>query len=383
MNNLERKELTTKGLKDKYSAEADYTFECGGRFEIIGNHTDHNHGLCLAATCDLSIIASVKYRNDKIVRFSCNGFDDFQIDLSNLDIRIKEKGSSLSFIRGIAKYLSSKGYKVGGFDCYAHTTIAKGSGASSSAAFSMLISEIFNKLFNEDKISLLELAKASQYAEVNYFGKACGLQDQIATGSGGITYIDFKDIDNLETINIKDKLYDVEFVVIETEGDHSGLSSLYDSIPNDMKNAAKKNGKDYLRDVINFKEEGLTPNEIKRARHFYSENQRVIKGFEAIKNHDVKTLIQLANESSDSSKDNLENTTVNNIYKGSIQEAIDVVRRVCPNASAKVNGGGFRGTIICIIPKIDFPKFNKEIKKHYKEDKIHHIHIKYESVGTI
>ena len=171
---METKEHLSEMFSTTFQSNPEKFFSCGGRFEVLGNHTDHNHGLCLAATCNLSVYAAVKKRNDKIVKILSEGYGYYEIDLTKLDKLTEEEGRPTALIRGIARQLSDD-YKILGFEAYVITDIPKGAGVSSSAGFELLIAELFNALHNDNKIPLLELCKASQHAENFYYGKMSGL----------------------------------------------------------------------------------------------------------------------------------------------------------------------------------------------------------------
>ena len=113
-----------KYLSEKFSAtfenEPERYLSCGGRFEVLGNHTDHNHGVCLAATCDLCIYGAIKKREDLAVRLLSEGFGYFEFDLSSLDKNEEEIGKPSALVRGIAKHLDTDGFKYGGFDVLSH-----------------------------------------------------------------------------------------------------------------------------------------------------------------------------------------------------------------------------------------------------------------------
>ena len=342
-------------FKKEFGVDSDSIFSCGGRFEILGNHTDHNHGLCLAATCNLNITAAVKKTDGlQTVSFVSKGYTPDYVGLSILEPIEEEKGTSKAIIRGVAEYLKSHGYKIGGFLAYSESSIFKGAGVSSSAAFELLVGQIFNELYNEGKISRLLLCKAGQYAENKYFGKASGLLDQSGVGYGNISYIDFKDIENPNIEHIPFVFDDLSFVIINTGGSHAHLSHLYSQIPNDMYNAAKKSGAQYLRDIQQDKLNviDLSDIEYSRAIHFYSENERVRKAVEAIKNKDEETFLRMINESRESSTNNLKNMMVENEYNGSPLEACDFFLKVTNGRGAiKINGGGFAGSVIAVVPK--------------------------------
>ena len=171
-NNIE---ILIEYYKNYYDGSPELVASCGGRFEILGNHTDHNHGLCIASACNLEIIAAVKKRKDKQVNLKSLGFLANDVDLEDLEIQPEEKETSNGLIRGVAAYLASKGYKIGGFNAYTMSTVFKGAGVSSSAAFELLVGHLFNVLYNDGKIPKLVLCKAGQYAENEYFGKKSGL----------------------------------------------------------------------------------------------------------------------------------------------------------------------------------------------------------------
>lgn len=371
-----------------YKDEPDYVFSCGGRFEILGNHTDHNHGLCLASACDLQIVCSVKKADSKIVNFQSLKFDPDELDLSDLEPRPVEYASSKGLIRGVAAYLKEHGYKIGGFNAFSVSSIFKGAGVSSSAAFELLVGHIFNVLFNNGKISKIELCKAGKYAENVFFGKKSGLLDQIGVGYGGVVEIDFKDIDNPQIDQIKFPFDDLHFVLINTGGDHSSLSDLYSSIPSDMLEAARICGHQYLvegslKEIEEHKKE-LQPLEYTRAVHFYTENERVRNAFAAIKNNDQETFLAMINQSRESSTNNLHNMMVEKQYEGSPLEACDLLLKATNNHGAvKINGGGFAGSVIAFIPSEYLDKVIEKMSKKYGPQNVKEIFIREDGPNTI
>ena len=381
-------------LKNKfletYKSEPELYLSCGGRFEVLGNHTDHNHGLCIAATCSLSIFAAVRKRNDLLVNAYSEGFGGFSIDLSNLDKKEEEIGQSSALIRGIVSYLA-KDYQYGGFDIYMVSQIPGGAGLSSSAAFELLVAQTINKAFNNEQIPLMTLCKASQFAERNYYGKMCGLLDQIGVAYGGLVYIDFKDIVNPVVKSLNVKMDNYSFVIVNSGGSHAGLDHLYKAIPDDMFKVAHYFGKEFLRDVdeaeiIKNKQDGLSKcGELayQRALHFYGENRRVKEAFEAITNNDLETLIRLINESRESSTDLLHNMYVND-KTGSPLEACELILEASHNkAGVKINGGGFAGSVIALVPNNELDNVLKETKAKYGVNNVHLVNIRNEIPSDI
>ena len=370
---------------EKYKAEPELYLSCGGRFEVLGNHTDHNHGLCMAATCSLSIFASIKRRDDLLVHLYSEGFTESTIDLSSLDKNDDIKGKPDALVKGVAAYLA-KEYKIGGFDIYIKSQIPGGAGVSSSAAFELLFAQAFNKLFNNEQIPLMTLCKASQFAEREYYGKMCGLLDQIGVAYGGLVYIDFEDIVNPAVKPLKVTLENYSFVIVNSGGSHAGLDHLYKAIPDDMYKVAHYFGKEYLREVeeaevIKNKQDVIDKcGELayERALHFFGENRRVKEAFDAIEKGELDVLIRLMNESRMSSTDLLHNMYVEN-KQGSPLEACElIIKSSREKAGVKINGGGFAGSVIALVPNDELDNVLKETKAKYGEHNVHLVNIRNE-----
>lgn len=379
------KQYLTDNFYKTFKQQPDFCLSCGGRFEVLGNHTDHNHGLCIAATCSLSIYAAVRKRDDLKVHFYSEGYPKRTINLSSVEKVEKEKGQPKAIIRGIASYLSSE-YHYGGFDIYLTSNIPSGAGVSSSAAFELLIAQVFNIAFNDGKIPLMTLCKAGQFAERYYYGKMCGLLDQIGVAYGGLVYIDFQNIDEPIVKPLKAKMDNYSFVIVNTGGSHAKLSHLYDAIPDDMHKVASYFNKAYLREVdegdFNKNKEDVIEKcgqlAYERALHFYGENNRVKKAQEAIKNGDFRALISLMNESRVSSTELLHNMYVDQI-KSSPLEACNLIDEITGGkAGVKINGGGFAGSVIALVPNEHLDDVVKITTNKYGTNNVHLINVRYD-----
>ena len=381
------KDYLKEQFNKTFQAEPDKYLSCGGRFEVLGNHTDHNHGLCIAATCNLSIFAAVKIREDKLVRFLSEGFGYSELDLSILDKEENEVGQPAALIRGIANYLVNNQYVIGGFDIYLKSNVPAGAGVSSSAAFELLVAQTFNVLFNESKVPLMALCKAGQFAERDFYGKMCGLLDQIGVAYGGLVYIDFEDIGEPEVKPLKLNLDGYQFVIVNSGGSHAELSHLYKAIPDQMYEVASVFGKNFLRDVDYqvFKQnkadvvEKCGKEAYQKAKHFFEENKRVEDAYKTIEKGKTEKLIKLINESRESSTDLLQNMCVNGKVKGSPLEACKIIMKASHNkAGVKINGGGFAGSVIALVPKDELKNVIKATKDKYGKENVHLVDIRYD-----
>ncbi|NLB48367.1 MAG: hypothetical protein GX813_00735 [Erysipelotrichia bacterium] len=358
-------------------------FTVGGRFEILGNHTDHQGGLCLAATADLVLFGAVRRRTDLHVTIYSEGFLSTYVDLTNLNKQKDEIGKTAALIRGIAAYIKKQGYQIGGLEIYLKSQIPSGAGIASSAAFELFIATALNHLFNEQKIDLLSLCKAGQFAENIYYEKLSGLLDQIGVAFGGLMCLDFNDINSPKIEKLACDFSGYQFVIVNTKRNHTHLSPLYEAIVNDMRQVAlyfnkhslnEVNEKQlylYKKDIIN--KLGLLP--YSRAKHYFQENIRVKKGCLALKNQDIPSLITLMNESCLSSTNLLQNMYVDSM-KGSPLEACELIKEASKQkAGVKINGGGFAGSVIALVPNRYLDDVVYLCQKEYGENNVYLVNV--------
>ncbi|MFZ2538770.1 MAG: galactokinase family protein [Oscillospiraceae bacterium] len=343
---------TQYGHKDDLSL-----FSTPGRTEICGNHTDHQHGCVVAASISLDIVAAVCKNNDNVIRVLSKGYAIDEIDLSNLEKVDCEKNKSISLIRGIAYKMKELGCEVCGFDAYTTSDVLAGSGLSSSAAFEVMIATIINSMFNNDKLSMVELAKISQFAEREYFGKPSGLMDQTACAYGGCVFIDFEDNHEPKIENITFDLasHGYKLVIVNTGANHADLTDDYASVPRDMKLVANWFGAKVLREVNQNKfysniaklRKDVGDKAVLRAAHFFNENMRVLKSADTLRNDDINGFLKYENESGKSSFEFLQNVySDKNPNEQSVSLALCLTEQILGSACVcRVHGGGFAGTI--------------------------------------
>ena len=226
-------------------------FSAPGRSEVCGNHTDHQHGHVLATSINLDAIAVVAPRSDNMLRLVSGDFPIVEMDLSNTDKQEDELETTAGIIRGVAAGLKNMGFFIGGFEAYVTSDVLMGAGMSSSAAFESLVGTIISWLYNDGRVSSVDIAKIGQYAENVYFGKPCGLMDQMACSVGGMIYIDFKDKEKpvTEQIPCDFEAHKYSLCIVDTKGSHADLTDDYAAIPVEMKKAAACFGKEFLREV--------------------------------------------------------------------------------------------------------------------------------------
>lgn len=227
-------------------------YSAPGRTEIGGNHTDHNHGVVMAGAVDLDVIAVVSKNTDDVVRVKSKGFDGRdEVKLEQLSPVPAEQGRSAALIRGVAAGIAKQGGVLGGFDAYTTSDVLRGSGLSSSAAFEVVIGTVFNGEYNQGRFSAVDIAKISQYAENEYFGKPSGLMDQTACSVGSVITIDFRDPASpvVEKVDFDLAKHDYCLCITDTKGSHASLTDEYAAVRQEMEAVAAYFDKPVLREV--------------------------------------------------------------------------------------------------------------------------------------
>lgn len=336
-------------------------FSAPGRTEIGGNHTDHQHGCVLAAAVNLDIIGIVAFHNDGVIRIKSEGYDEFSVNLSELEVQSGKK-TSADIVRGIAAKFAGMGVKVSGFDMYCISDVIGGSGISSSAAFETLIGTIIDICCNEGRAGAVEIAKIGQYAENVYFDKKSGLMDQMVSSVGGLVAIDFE---NTDAPVINSFQYDFEesgysLCITDTKGSHANLTDDYVAIRTEMEGVAHQFGKEYLREVSEdefyegFAElrEKCSDRSLMRAVHFFDENRRAVQEATALEEGNIEYFMTLVRQSGESSAELLQNLySCSSPQKQEIPLAIMMSKKFLKNKGAvRVHGGGFAGTIQAFVP---------------------------------
>lgn len=367
-------------LFDKNADREVGLFSAPGRSEIGGNHTDHNHGLVLAAGISLDAIAVAAKNDEGVIRIKSAGYPLDEVSCDDLEVKEKEKGRSQSIIRGIVARFKALGYNVGGFDATTASQVLSGSGLSSSAAFEVLVCTMLNHLYNDGKVDPVEIAKISQYSENVYFGKPCGLLDQMACSVGGFVSIDFEDTDK----PIINKI-DFDFAssghclcIVDTKGSHSDLTDEYAAVRLEMESVAEYFGKKVLRECTKaevIKNAGdiakkLSERAVIRALHFYGENEKVVLQAEALGRKDFEEFKKLIIASGRSSYMYNQNVYTCKAPKNQpLSLALAVSEQILDGKGAwRVHGGGFAGTIQAFVPNGLVKEYTDAMKSIFGDD---------------
>ena len=352
------------GLEGEFGCRKEAAlFSAPGRTEIGGNHTDHQHGRVLAGSVNIDMIAAVGWNNCGKLRLRSEGYDLFVIDLADLEKKAEEENTSYAILRGTCAAYAKRGAVLSGLDVYVASNVPKGSGVSSSAAFEVLIGTILNELFmGEKKVSAMEIAQIGQWVENVYFGKPCGLMDQMASSVGGVVGIDFADPGKpvVTRIQLDLEKAGLALCILDSGADHADLTDEYSAVPAECRAVAKVCGGEVLREVpyevflekIPECRKTCSDRAVLRAFHFYGDNARVQAQIQALEKDDYDTFLRLVNESGDSSWEYLQNITpAGYVRQQAVGLTIAAARQALGGRGAvRVHGGGFAGTVQAFVP---------------------------------
>lgn len=350
------------GFAATFGGTPEHYFSAPGRTEIGGNHTDHQRGRVLAAAVNLDTVAAVRCNGSEIIRILSEGYPMCEVDLRELEVVASEVNTTPALIRGVAARFVQLGCAVHGFDAYCQSTVLPGSGLSSSAAYEVLIGTIINHLFFHAAATQPEVAMIGQYAENVFFGKPCGLMDQMASAVGNLVTIDFlrKEQPQIRPVEVDFARFGHALCIIDSRASHADLTDEYAAIPAEIGAVAKWFGKEVLTQIEEAEFYAAIPQlrqacgdrAVLRCIHFYQENQRVPKQVAALEQGDFEAFLALIRESGYSSWMYLQNV----IPAGYQQhQDVAVALALCNHllgqrGAFRVHGGGFAGTVQAFVP---------------------------------
>ena len=370
-------------------------YSAPGRTEIGGNHTDHQHGRVLAGSVNIDMIAAAAPNSLNQLRVQSEGYDLCVIDLADLAARKEEENTTMSLLRGECEAFRQRGAALSGLDVYVASNVPKGSGVSSSAAFEVLIGVILNDCFMTKKVSPIEIAQIGQWAENVYFGKPCGLMDQMASSVGNIITIDFADPahPDVEPVQVDFSKAGLALCILDSCADHADLTDEYAAVPAECRAVAAVCGGEVLREVpfdtfiakLPECRKQCGDRAVLRAFHFYADNDRVPQQVAALRSGDFDTFLQLVTASGDSSWEYLQNVIPAG-YKEHQEMGVTIAAAkhfLQGKGAVRVHGGGFAGTAQAFVPVDMLADFKAHMEAILGEGRCHVLSIRPEGGAVL
>ena len=384
------------GLEKTFGSHAEAgLYSAPGRTEIGGNHTDHQHGRVLAGSVNIDMIAAAAPNDKNQLRVQSEGYDLCVIDLNDLEVRKEEENTTAALLRGECAAFTQRGAALTGLDVYISSNVPKGSGVSSSAAFEVLIGVILNDCFMAKKVSPIAIAQIGQWAENVYFGKPCGLMDQMASSVGNIITIDFASPAKpvVEPVAVDFSKAGLALCILDSGADHADLTDEYAAIPAECRAVAAVCGGEVLRDVPFETFLAKLPEcrrqcgdrAVLRAFHVYADNDRVAKQVAALHDGDFGTFLSLVNESGCSSWEYLQNVIPAG-YKEHQEVGVTIAAAkhlLGDKGAVRVHGGGFAGTVQAFVPVEMLDEFKAGMEAILGEGRCHVLSIRPEGGAVL
>ena len=377
------------GLETTFGAHTEAgLYSAPGRTEIGGNHTDHQHGRVLAGSVNIDMIAAAAPNSLNQLRVQSEGYDLCVIDLDDLTARKEEENTTASLLRGECEAFRQRGAKLSGLDVYISSNVPKGSGVSSSAAFEVLVGVILNDCFMDEKVSPIAIAQIGQWAENVYFGKPCGLMDQMASSVGGVVSIDFENTAHpaVEQLDVDLHAYGYALCILDSGAGHEDLTNEYSAITNELRAVCRVFDKEVLREVPEEAFLAELPKvraaagdrAVNRAFHVYAENRRALAEKEALRQGDFDKFLALVRESGRSSAMYLQNVIpTGSTAAQELMVTIALCERILEGRGAvRVHGGGFGGTAQAFVPLDMLDTFKKATEAALGKDCCHVVMIR-------
>lgn len=337
-------------------------YASAGRINLIGEHTDYNGGFVFPGAIDKYIMTAININGTDKVRL-------YSVDMNQyteFGLREEDKPAEqwACYVFGVCREVIKRGFEVKGFDAVFAGDVPLGAGLSSSAALESCFAYALNDLFNDNKISIFELALIGQSTEHNYCGVNCGIMDQFASVFGKKDCLMRLDCRSLEFKYFPFKPVGYKLVLVNSQVKHELVDSPYNKRRESCERVAKTLGVETLRDadmsMLEAAKAQISDEDYKRAVYVIGEKQRVLDVCEALEKGDYETVGQRMYETHHGlSKD----------YEVSCEELdfLNDVAKECGVTGSRIMGGGFGGCTINLVKEELYDSFVKTAKTKFNE----------------
>ena len=353
-----------------------------GRVELLGNHTDYNGGLVMAAAIDRTTVVvgrRIAGRQARVFSINFGQTDDYSLDA----IERTEAGAWTRYVRGVCWALThSHGPLLSGFEAVVVGDVPLGAGLSSSASLQASVARFLIQLgvvpdlssrdFDGDRSDPLrmELAKTLRRSENDFVGVGSGLLDQFSSLFGRAGHALFLDCDTLVHDRLPLGTPPPAIVVCDSKTSRRLADGMYD-----QRRAECDRVTAFFRDRIPHQGEfllsrvgieqleaawdRLDPVGRKRARHVLSENERVRRGVEALKTNDIVAFGRLMSASHASSRDDFENSST------ALDTLIEAAEAAPGFLGGKLSGAGWAGCTVNLVQADKADEFAEVVRTAY------------------
>lgn len=338
-------------------------YSVGGRSQFAGMHTDTQHGKVISATINLDTIAFVHPSQEMVIDIVSQDFDMEQIDVDDTIKRIYEARTTEGIIRGVVEYFKRHHWKVGGFKAYITSDVLAGAHLSWLASFEVLIAKILSSLYNEDRLTPLELAQAASFAENKYYMLPGSIKNQYACAAGGMMEMDFQSLDEPKIYPIQSRLadFDMSLCLVKTKENPTVLLKEIKKTAQELSSLARYFGESVLRDVepsefmasIPALKEEFNDSILLNALHFFNDLERIPALYQALEKKDKAAFLDLLLRSS--------------LSANKSHSSLLLALALCENAMkeqgiCRIHGEGEEGLLQAYVPNSHLSGFIQEME---------------------
>lgn len=319
-------------------------YASAGRINLIGEHTDYNGGFVFPGAIDKYIMTAININGTDKVRL-------YSVDMNQyteFGLREEDKPAEqwACYVFGVCREILKRGFEVKGFDAVFAGNVPLGAGLSSSAALESCFAYALNDLFNDNKISIFELALIGQSTEHNYCGVNCGIMDQFASVFGKKDCLMRLDCRSLEFKYFPFKPVGYKLVLVNSQVKHELVDSPYNKRRESCERVAKTLGVETLRDadmsMLEAAKDQISDEDYKRAVYVIGEKQRVLEVCDALEKGDYETVGKRMYETHEG---------LSKLYEVSCEELdfLNDIAKECGVTGSRIMGGGFGGCTINLV----------------------------------
>ena len=338
-----------------------------GRINLIGEHTDYNDGWVLPVATRIGNTFTVKRSRHRRIRVSSSLYAnpiDIPLDAPDTLRPLRDWGD---YFRGVLKIVHPGGEPPSGLDVDVASTLPTGSGLSSSASITVGFASVLDASWGL-ALTRRDIVSIARRAENEFVGLACGLLDPFAVAMGVAGHAILFDCERLEPEAIPFPADRYAIVAADTGVRRELTGSDYNRRRDECRKALARARRDVdIRSLSALASSDLDGLEalaedavlMRRARHVVSENERVLGAAAALRAGDVDAFGAGMVESHESLRRDYE------VSCAELDIMVDEALAIDGVAGAKMTGGGFGGSVVCVVARSALDDFLAVLAARY------------------
>jgi galactokinase len=356
-----------RAYREAYSTDPALIVRAPGRVNIIGEHTDYNHGFVLPMAIERETVIAARKRDDLVLRATALNLDrSVEVDLRERHRHASEPW--IDYIIGVAEELAKLGKPLSGADILIQGDVPIGCGLSSSASLEMAALVLFEQL-GGFTMEGADAPRLGQRVENDFLGLSSGIMDQFISRMGKAGHALFLDCRSYEYELVPVAFPDAVFVIANTGVSRGLTASKYNERVAECVQAVtairQKTGSQgtHLRDFtladLDAARESLPETVYLRARHVITENDRTVEACAAMRRGDAAALGRLMDASHESLRHDYEVTCPE------LDSMVAIARQLGGCHGARMTGAGFGGCTVNLVKKGLAEAFGDQLMEEY------------------